>query len=81
MVSGADVVAKKDINTLSVEELSSVLDKMDEAVSFYVDEIYHIGILEHLTPNAVVASVLGLIPASSDTVKSEGRQMKQCCRT
>jgi hypothetical protein len=32
-VSGADVTAKKDINTLSVEELSSVLDKMDEAVS------------------------------------------------
>jgi hypothetical protein len=34
VVSGADVTAKKDINTLSVEELSSVLDKMDEAVSF-----------------------------------------------
>jgi hypothetical protein len=28
--------------------------------------------------NAKVASVLGSIPASSDTVESEGRQMKQC---
>ena len=34
--------------------------------------------LERLTANAVVATVLGSIPASSDTVKSEGRQMKQC---
>jgi hypothetical protein len=25
-----------------------------------------------------VATVLGWIPASSDTVESEGRQMKQC---
>ncbi len=28
--------------------------------------------------NAVVVTVLGSIPASSDKVKSEGRQMKQC---
>jgi hypothetical protein len=34
--------------------------------------------LERLTANAVVATVLGSIPASSDTVKSKGRQMKQC---
>ncbi len=34
--------------------------------------------LERLTANAVVATVLGSIPASSDTVESEGRQMKQC---
>ncbi len=34
--------------------------------------------LERLTVNAVVAIVLGSIPASSDTVESEGRQMKQC---
>ncbi len=34
--------------------------------------------LERLTANAVVATALGLIPASSDTVESEGRQMKQC---
>jgi hypothetical protein len=27
---------------------------------------------------SVVATVLGLIPASSNTVESEGRQMKQC---
>ncbi len=33
--------------------------------------------LERLTANAVVATVLGSIPASSDTVGSEGRQMKQ----
>jgi hypothetical protein len=31
--------------------------------------------LERLTVNAVVATVLGSIPASSDTVKSEGRQI------
>ncbi len=30
------------------------------------------------TANAEVATVLGSIRASSDTVKSEGRQMKQC---
>jgi hypothetical protein len=34
--------------------------------------------LERLTANAVVATVLGSIPGSSDTVDSEGRQMKQC---
>ncbi len=34
--------------------------------------------LKRLTANAEVAEVLGSIPASSDTVESEGRQMKQC---
>jgi hypothetical protein len=34
--------------------------------------------LERLTANTVVATVLGSIPASSDTVESEGRQMHQC---
>jgi len=34
--------------------------------------------LERLTDNAVVATVLRSIPASSTTVESEGRQMKQC---
>ncbi len=34
--------------------------------------------LERLTVNAVVATVLGSIPASSDTMESEGRQMKRC---
>ncbi len=34
--------------------------------------------LERLAANAEVATVLGLIPASSDTVESRGRQMKQC---
>ncbi len=34
--------------------------------------------LERLTANAKVATVLGSIAASSDTVESEGRQMKQC---
>ncbi len=34
--------------------------------------------LDRLTANAEVATVLGSIPASSDTVESEGRQMKQC---
>ncbi len=34
--------------------------------------------LERLTANAEVATVLGSISASSDTVESERRQMKQC---
>ncbi len=34
--------------------------------------------LEHLTSNAEVSTVLGSIPAPSDIVKSEGRQMNQC---
>ncbi len=34
--------------------------------------------LERLTVDAKVAIVLGSIPASSDTVESEGRQKKQC---
>ncbi len=33
-----------------------------------------------MTANANVAKVLGSIPASSDTVESEGRQMKQYLR-
>ncbi len=35
-------------------------------------------LLDRLTFNAEVATVLGSIPASSGTVESEGRQMKQC---
>jgi hypothetical protein len=35
-------------------------------------------VLERLTANAVVATVLCSIQASSDTVESEGRQMDQC---
>ncbi len=34
--------------------------------------------LENLTANTVIATVLGSFLASSDTVESEGRQMKQC---
>ncbi len=34
--------------------------------------------VQSMTANAKVATVLGSIPASSDTVESEGRQMKQC---
>ncbi len=34
--------------------------------------------LKRLTVNAVVATVLGSIPAFSNTVESEGRQMTQC---
>jgi hypothetical protein len=35
-------------------------------------------VIRALTANAEVATVLGSIPASSDTVESEGLQMKQC---
>jgi hypothetical protein len=41
-----------------------------------MDETYLAEWLERLTANAVT-TVLDSIPASSDTVKSEGRQMKQ----
>ncbi len=34
--------------------------------------------LERLIVNAIVATFLGSIPASSDIVESEGRQVKQC---
>ncbi len=34
--------------------------------------------LQSLAVNAKAATVLGSIPASTDTVESEGRQMKQC---
>ncbi len=34
--------------------------------------------LERLAVKAKVATPLGSIPASSDTVESEGRRMKQC---
>jgi hypothetical protein len=34
--------------------------------------------LERLNANAKVATVLGSMPASFDTVESQGRQMKQC---
>ncbi len=37
--------------------------------------------LERLTAIAVVTTVLGSIPASSDTVESEGWQMKQCWKS
>jgi hypothetical protein len=47
-----------------------------------VDEIYPMVTVQRLTDNAVlfriVATVPGSIPASSDTVDSEGRQMKKC---
>jgi hypothetical protein len=41
-----------------------------------VDETYLAEWLERLTANAEVATVLGATPASSDTVESEGRQIK-----
>jgi hypothetical protein len=34
--------------------------------------------LERLNAKAKVATVLSLVPASSDTAESEERQMKQC---
>jgi hypothetical protein len=34
--------------------------------------------LERMAVNAKVATALGSIPASSDIVESEGRQMMQC---
>ncbi len=34
--------------------------------------------LERQTANGEVATILGSIPTSSDTVETEGRKMKQC---
>ncbi len=58
---------------------------MDEGVgiqNMYVLEYYLVGEIwpsgECLTANAEVAAILGSIPASSETVESEGRQKKQC---
>ncbi len=43
----------------------------------HVDEILLV-VAKWLERQAVIAKGLGSIPASSDTVESEGRQMKQC---
>ncbi len=52
---------------------------MDLDSTFYFDSNQDLAEwLERLTANAEVATVLGSIPASFDTVESEGRQMKQC---
>ncbi len=45
--------------------------------SLFVDEIYSL-VLEQLPAHAKVATFLYTIPASSDTVESEGRQMTLC---
>ncbi len=48
---------------------------------YYVFHNFHkptVHWLERITSNAKVATILFLIPASSDIVESEGRQMKQC---
>ncbi len=51
----------------------------DHSNFFYKDFRWDLAeLLERLTANAVVATIQGSIPASSDTVESEGRQMKQC---
>jgi hypothetical protein len=42
------------------------------------DEKYLAEWLEHLAVSAKIATILGSISASSDTVESEGRHMKQC---
>jgi hypothetical protein len=36
--------------------------------------------VKRLNANAKVATVLGSVTASSDTMKTEGRQMKQCSK-
>ncbi len=44
----------------------------------YYSKIDSMWMRSSLVSNAEVATVLGSIPASSDTVEFEGRQMKQC---
>jgi hypothetical protein len=43
-----------------------------------VDEMYSKVVIEALIVNAKTATVLGVIPAASDTVESGGRLTKQC---
>jgi hypothetical protein len=51
---------------------NQVYEILDEILSDFAEW------LERLTVNAIGATVLGSIPASSGTVESEGRQIKQC---
>jgi hypothetical protein len=53
------------------------MDNLGMRFSRVVDEIMP-SRFEYLTASAIVATVLGSIAASADTVKSEGRLMKQC---
>jgi hypothetical protein len=50
---------------------------IDVLLSFDFDVVLYLMSLR-LAVNAKVATALGSIPASYDTVESDGRQMKQC---
>ncbi len=58
-------------------QLSSNLTGLHKAIFAIVNAVSIIP-QARATANALVATVLGSIPASVDTVESEGRQMKQC---
>ncbi len=59
--------------------LYTIINGVGKSMDIFIrDEMRSSEWLERLTVNAVVATVLFSIPASSDTVESEGRQMNQC---
>jgi hypothetical protein len=77
------LIQKQILYTYSICVTRSPIYLMRQSISvflFYTE----IGLAESvvystgLTANAEVATVLGSISASSDTVESEGWQMKQC---
>ncbi len=59
-----------------VDEIHPTMDDIYPSVHGWDLDLAEL--LERLAVNAKVATVLGSISASSDTVKSEGRYMKQC---
>ncbi len=56
--------------------MSFPINKRTHTTYFNLVNLYLL--LNKYAVNAKVATVLGSIPASSDTVESEGRQMQQC---
>ncbi len=61
-------------NTVIKEDCAYYISLMNKASSNKGDLVRW---YQRLTTNVKVATVLGSIPASSDTVEYEGRQMKQ----
>ncbi len=73
-------------NKVSTSNIPNIPPKLEETQIFLFvsEQIWPINMrcdladwLQRLTANVKIATVLGSIPASSDTVDSEGRQKKQ----
>jgi hypothetical protein len=83
-VSEQPLEDSEDFFTATDDDLSVREDRRIHSLIFLSDSIRAYGgsdlaeWLERLAANAVVDTVLDSIPVSSDTVESEGQQMKQC---